>query len=55
MVFLCRRGIDSLQLHPKKQCRAIFFKMHPAFFLSSDSKIKKNIRIFAAVFKYKEK
>lgn len=41
MVFLCRRGIDSLQLHPKKQCRAIFFKMHPAFFLSSDSEFQK--------------
>lgn len=54
MVFLCRRGIDSLQLHPKKQCRAIFFKMHPAFFFHPIAN-SKNIRIFAAVFKYKEK
>ncbi len=41
MVFLCRRGIDSLQLHPKKQCRAIFFKMHPAFFFHPIANSKK--------------
>lgn len=55
MVFLCRRGVDSLQLHPKKPCRAIFLKMRPAFFLSFDSDFKKISVSLQQFLKYKEK